>query len=376
MNKPGRSEEISLMKPFVPPMRDILPYLERILESRQLTNGGRVHSEFEQTLCEYLGVKHISLFANGTLALMLGLKALKLKGEIITTPFTSPATLQAIYWNNLKPVFVDIMESDLTIDPDKIETAITHETSALLPVHIFGNPCNIDKIDQLSHRYSLKVIYDAAHCFGIRRNGDSLCHPGDLSVLSFHATKVFNTIEGGAIVCHDEATRNYIEALKNSGIDQYHKVIGCGLNAKMNEIQAAFGLCQLKYIDGIIEQRKAATLKYRQLLKGLKGIRTLPEAENVKQNYTYFPVIIDPVEFGADRDQIHDHLKQKNIISRKYFYPLVSDLPEFRMYKNSDLPNAQKIAKNILCLPLFHDITDEQIKIVSDSIFQLHRVTG
>ncbi len=373
MNKSGTSEEISLMKPFMPPVEDLLPYLERIWESRQLTNGGSVHAEFEQALCDYLGVRNICLFANGTLALMIALKALRLQGEVITTPFTSPATLQAIYWNNLKPVFVDINETDLNIDTSLIEAAITPHTSAILPVHIFGTPCNVDMIHQLAQKHNLKVVYDAAHCFGVGINGGSICNFGDLSVLSFHATKVFNTIEGGAIVCHDKVIKKYIEALKNTGLDQDHKLIGYGINAKMNEIQSAFGLCHLKYVDKIITQRGAATSKYRGFLKDLKGLRMLHEMEGVRYNYSYFPVIIDPAEFGADRDELHETLKHKNIITRKYFYPLVSDYPEFEMFKTDDLPIAQKIAKNILCIPLFHDITDEQIEITVKSILHLHQ---
>jgi dTDP-4-amino-4,6-dideoxygalactose transaminase len=372
LRKPDIVEDILLTKPFVPPLNEFLPYLDRIWESRRLTNGGAFHEEFEQALCDYLGVKHICLCANGTLALMIALKTLKLKGEVITTPFTSPATIQAIYWNDLKPVFVDINETDLNIDSSVIESAVTLQTAAILPVHIFGTPCDVDIINRIAVKNNLKVVYDAAHCFGVEINGNSICNFGDLSILSFHATKIFNTFEGGAIVCHDPDTKKYIDSLKNTGLDPDHKLIGYGVNAKMNEIQSAFGLCQLKYVDEIIVKRKAATLKYQELLKEIKGLRMPTECVGIKHNYSYFPIIIDPVEFGAHRDELYDHLKKSNIITRKYFYPLVSDYSEFKIFKKSELPVAEKIAKNILCIPLFHDITDEQIQCVVYSIYSLH----
>ena len=373
MNKPDSKENLLLMKPFMPPLEEFQIHLERIWESRMLTNCGTIHAEFERALCEYLGVKHICLFANGTLALMIALKALKLRGEVITTPFTSPATLQAIYWNNLKPVFADISEPDLNIDPSAIEAAITPDTYAILPVHIFGTPCDVVAIGQLARKYDLKVVYDAAHCFGVEIDGKSVCNSGELSILSFHATKVFNTFEGGAIVCHDEATKTYIDTLKNNGLDRDFQLTGYGVNGKLNEIQSAFGLCQLKYVDDIIAMRKAITVKYRELLSGIKGLKVLPDKEGVKHNYSYFPVLIDPAEFGAGRDELHDYLKKKNIVTRKYFFPLVSNSPEFNMYKTAGLPVAEKIANSILCLPLFHDISDDQIEAVVHAIGQLNK---
>jgi len=373
MNKPSMNNEILLMKPYMPPLHEFHSYLERIWESRWLTNGGTIHSEFEKALCDYLGVNHICLFANGTLALIIALKALNLKGEIITTPFTSVATAQSIYWNNLKPVFVDIQETDLNINIVEIERAITPNTSAILPVHIFGNPCNIDQINQLAQKHNLKVIYDAAHCFGVQLNGTSLCNFGDLSALSFHATKVFNTVEGGVIICHDKATKNHIVALKNTGLSSSYKLVGYGLNAKMNEIQSAFGMVQLKYVDKVIAYRKTATLKYRELLENVKGLRLINDKKCVKHNYTYFPVIINPEEFGATRDELSNYLKNKNIFTRKYFHPLITDYPEFNIFKTSDLSVARKIADNVLCLPLFHDITLDEITAVVDSIYQMHQ---
>lgn len=373
MNKANNNEKLLLMKPYMPPLHEFQSYLERIWESRRLTNGGTIYSEFEKALCNYLDVNHICLFANGTLALIIAIKALNLKGEIITTPFTSVATAQSIYWNNLKPVFVDINETDLNINISEIERAITPNTTAILPVHIFGNPCNVDSINQLAQKHNLKVVYDAAHCFGVQLNGTSLCNFGDLSVLSFHATKVFNTIEGGAIICHDEATKKYIDALKNTGLSPGYKLAGYGLNAKMNEIQSAFGLVQLKYVDKVIESRKAVALKYRELLENVKGLRLINDKKCVKHNYTYFPVIINPEEVGASRDELLFHLKSKNIFARKYFHPLITDYPEFNIYKTSDLSIAREIADNVLCLPLFHDISFDEQTAVVDSIYQMHK---
>jgi len=368
MDKKEGSKDLLLMKPFMPPLQDYQKYLERIWQSRQLTNSGQIHAEFEQALCDYLGVEHLSLIANGTLALIIALKALNLKGEIITTPFTSVATAQAIHWNNLKPVFVDINESDFNINISEIEHAITPGTSAILPVHVFGNPCDMASIDQLAEKYNLKVLYDAAHCFGVELNSESICNSGDMSVLSFHATKVFNTIEGGAIICHDESTKKYIDALKNTGLDPAHKLAGYGMNAKLNEFQSAFGMIQLKYIDEVIASRKAAASKYKELLKDIRGIWWPDEKEFVKYNYTYFPVIINTEEFGASRDELAAYLEGEKIFTRKYFYPLVSDFPEFSIYKTRDLPVAEKIAVSILCLPLFPDITSDEIAAVADSI--------
>jgi len=373
MEKPGIKEDISVMKPFMPPLNDFQVYLERIWESRQLTNSGPIHAEFERALCDYLGVKHICLIANGTLALIIALKVLDLKGEIITTPFTSVATTQSIYWNNLNPVFVDINETDFNINVSEIERAITPDTSAILPVHLFGNPCNVHRINQLAKKYNLKVLYDAAHCFGVELNGESICNFGDLSVLSFHATKVFNTFEGGAIICHDGITKKYIDSLKNTGLNSGHKLAGYGVNAKLNEIQSAFGLVQLKYVDKVIAYRKAVSLKYRELLKDIKGMRMVSESEFVKYNYTYFPVVISPDKFGASRDEVVAYLEKKKIFTRKYFYPLVSDFPEFSIYKTKDLAVAEEIAVNIICLPLYHDITIDEINSVVDSIRQIYQ---
>ncbi len=368
-----KNEIIPLLKPYKPPLHEMTPYLEKIWASQHLTNGGPFHAELEKALCNYLKAEYISLFSSGTLALMIALKILNLKGEVITTPFTFPASVQALHWNNLKPVFADIYENDFNIDPLSLEGLITPNTCAILPVHTFGLPCRIDEITRISEKYNLPVIYDAAHSFGVLFSGTPLCNYGDLSVVSFHATKVFNTLEGGAVICHDESTKKQVDALKNNGIGTDYNLNGYGLNAKMNELQSAFGLCHLKHMDEVISGRQSATSTYKKLLQQIKGIKLLEPANNVKYNYTYLPVIIDPDEFGADRDELHLHLLKKNIITRKYFYPLVIDFPEFNIYKTIQLPVAKKISENILCLPLFHDISDEQLTRVVRSIKEIQK---
>ena len=374
MDKTGAGRELTVMKPFMPPLDEFKSYLERIWESRRLSNDGAIHREFEQALCEYLGVSHLCLFANGTLALMIALKALDLKGEIITTPFTSVATVQAIYWNNLEPVFVDINESDYNISLSGIEAAITPRTQAILPVHLFGNPCDLDGIERVALKNKLKLVYDAAHCFGVSVKGISICSFGDLSVLSFHATKVFSSFEGGAIVCHDGSAKRRIDALKNTGLGPDHKLSGYGINAKMNEFQAAYGLIQLKYVGNVIARRREVSSKYRKLLKDIRGLSIPEEKGFVDYNYSYFPVVIDPDQFGATRDEVVAYLEKKKIFARKYFYPLVCDHPEFSMYKRYDLSVARKTADNILCIPLFHDIFEEEIEMIAGSIIRMNRV--
>lgn len=366
-------KRILVTKPFMPPLVELIPFLEEIWESGFLTNGGLMHEEFEKELGKYLGVEHICLLSSGTLALTIALKSLNLKGEVITTPFTHVSTAQAIYWNNLKPVFVDINEADLNIDTIEIERAITPKTSAILPVHIFGNPCKVEEINKLAQKYNLKVIYDAAHCFGVEFKGESICNFGDLSVLSFHATKVFNTIEGGAIVCRNEWTKKYIDALKNNGIDTNGQLMGYGLNAKMNEIQAAFGLVQLQHVNKAITSRKSATEKYRELLSGLKGLTVLGENEFVKYTYSYFPIVINSTEFGSTVENIVAYLEANGVFPKRYFYPLVSDYKEFNIYRRINLPIAESIAENIICLPLSHDIQSDEIEYIVSLLFQMHK---
>jgi dTDP-4-amino-4,6-dideoxygalactose transaminase len=355
---------IYVTQPFLPPLEEFNEYLKKIWENKWLTNNGQFHQELEKALCEYLGVKFISLFSNGTFALITALQALKITGEVITTPFSFVATTHSLWWNGIKPVFVDIEPNYYNLDPDKIESAITPQTTAILPVHVYGNPCNIEKIQQIADIYGLNVIYDAAHTFGVRINGNSVMNFGDLSVLSFHATKVFNTFEGGAIVCHDEKMKKRIDFLKNFGFAGETTVIAPGINAKMNEVQAAFGLLQLKYIDQIIEKRKIITETYRKELAQIKGIKCLYDIQGVQHNYAYFPILIDKTIYGKTRDEVYEEFKKYNIFTRRYFYPLIT---HFSTYKNlpsakkENLPIAEKIAEQVICLPIYPDLSIETV---------------
>ena len=373
MDDTSNDKKIFVTKPFLPPFDEVRPYLEKIWASRQLTNDGVFHAAFEEALCEYLGVKYISLVSNGTMALLLALKALNLSGEVIITPFSWISTAQSIYWNNLKPVFVDISSSDFNIDISKIERAINPITSAILPVHVFGNPCNVAAIGEIAQKHGLKVVYDAAHCFDVNINGNSVCNFGDLSILSFHATKVLNSMEGGAIISHDEATKKHIDALKNSGFSSDKKLVGYGLNAKMNEIQAAIGLAQLKHMKQVIALRKAAVLLYREHLKNVEGLGLLDDKESVSYNYGYFPVIVHPEKFGGGRDELLHYLEIRNIFPATYFYPLITDFPEFEIYKTEALPTARFIADRILCLPLFHDISLDEIDQITQAVINFQK---
>jgi dTDP-4-amino-4,6-dideoxygalactose transaminase len=359
---------IYVTQPSMPAIEDFIPYLKEIWGSKWLTNNGKFHQELEERLCEYLGVKYLSLFSNGTLALITALQTLRITGEVITTPYSFVASTHAIHWNGIKPVFCDIEPKYLTLDADKIESAITPKTTAILPVHIYGNPCNVEKISQIADTYGLKVIYDACHAFGVNINGNSVLNFGDLSVLSFHATKVFTTFEGGAIICHDEKTKKRIDFLKNFGFADEVTVVAPGINAKMNEIQAAFGLLQLKSIDEMINKRKKNYEHYSKLLSGIKGIHFIESRSDVKKNYAYFPIFISEKEFGKSRDSIYDELRKENIYARKYFYPLISQFPTYKNLPSSapeNLKVAERVCKEVLCLPLYPDLKTEEInKIV------------
>ncbi len=363
-NKP-----IYVTQPSLPSLEEYSDYLKKIWESKRLTNNGPFHQQFEKELTDYLGVKYLSLFANGTLALVTALQALRIAGEVITTPFSFVATTHSLWWNNIKPVFVDIEPDYFTLDPEKIEAAITPQTTAILPVHVYGNPCKIDEIQKIADIYGLKVIYDAAHVFGVRIKGNSILNFGDLSVLSFHATKVFNTFEGGAIICHDENTKKRIDHLKNFGFAGETTVIAPGINAKMNELQAAFGLIQLKHIDEYISRRKEIAELYRKELSGVKGIRVLYDIEGVDHSYTYFPVLVDENLYGESRDDLYERLKKNNIYGRRYFYPLISQFPTYRGLPSSkpeNLPIASNIADHVICLPIYPDLKGVDIdKILS-----------
>jgi len=362
---------IYVTQPFLPPLKEFIPFLKDIWNSKWLTNMGRYHRQFEKELADYLGVKYVSLFVNGTLALITALQVLRITGEVITTPFSFVATAHALYWNGITPVFCDIEPEYCNIDPDKIEALITPKTTAILPVHVYGNPCQVDKIERIADTYGLKVIYDACHAFGVKINGKSILNYGDLSVLSFHATKVFTTFEGGAIICHDEKTKKRIDFLKNFGFADEITVVGQGINAKMNEFSAALGLLQLKYIDKVIARRKKITELYRKKLTGIKGIRFLKEIAGIKHNFAYFPIFIDKKEYGKTRDELYEELKKHNLFVRRYFYPLIS---HFSIYRGltSAIPDklrvAERIAKEVLCLPIYDKLKLENISYITNII--------
>jgi dTDP-4-amino-4,6-dideoxygalactose transaminase len=358
------NEKIYVTRPSMPPLAEFVHSLEDIWESRWLTNIGKYHREFERALCDYLGVKYISLLANGTLALITALQVLRITGEVITTPFSFVATTHALHWNGIKPVFCDIESDFFNLDAAKIEAAITPKTTAILPVHVYGNPCNVDRIAEIAAIYGLKVIYDACHAFGVTIDGNSILNCGDLSVMSFHATKVFTTFEGGAIVCHDEKTKKRIDYLKNFGFAGETTVVGPGINAKMNEFQAAFGLIQLKYIDRAIEKRKKIAELYRKNLGNIKGLRMLDDIEGVRHNYQYFPILIDGKEFDKSRDEVYEAFKKQDIYTRRYFYPLISQFPTYRSLSSAtadNLPNAERITKDVLCLPIYPDLEERSV---------------
>jgi len=355
----GLKIPIYVTQPSLPDLNEFTPYLEQIWQNKILTNNGPFHKQLEKELADFLCVPYISLFANGTLALVTALQALRITGEVITTPYSFVATTHSLWWNNIKPVFADIESVYGNLDPEKIEAAITPKTTAILPVHVYGNPCKVERIMEIADTYGLKVIYDAAHCFGVKHLGQGICNFGDLSILSFHATKVFNTMEGGAIICHDAATKKRIDYLKNFGFANETTIMAPGINSKMNEMQAALGLVQLKHYHENIKKREYIVQIYRKELTGLKGINLMPEPENTESNHAYFPIFINEKEYGISRDQLYEKLKNNNIHGRRYFYPLISD---FSMYKGldssnpSNLPVATKMANEVICLPIYPDL--------------------
>jgi len=364
---------ITVTQPSLPPLEEFIPYLEKIWDNKWLTNNGPFHQQLEKELAEYLGVKYISLFANGTLALVTALQTLRITGEVITTPFSFVATAHSIWWNNIKPVFVDIEPNYFNLDAEKIEAAITPQTTAIMPVHVYGNPCNVNRIKEIADTYGLKVIYDAAHAFNVKINGDSVFNFGDLSVLSFHATKVYNTFEGGAIVCNDENTKRRIDFLKNFGFANETTVVAPGINSKMNEVQAAFGLLQLKYVDENIQKRKLITEIYRKELIGIQGISYFNDIESVKHNYSYFPILIDKEKYGISRDDLYDKLKENGINGRRYFYPLISNFPPYKSLKSAErgnLPIANDIGEKVMCLPIFSELPLEAVQKIIEYIIK------
>ncbi len=360
-------KNIYVTQPTLPPLDEFMPYLAQIWENKVLTNGGTFHQQLEQALCDYLGVKHLALFTNGTIALITALQALRITGEVITTPYSFVATAHSLLWNGIKPVFVDIDPISLNLDPAKIEAAITPQTTAIMPVHCYGYPCDVERIQKIADNYNLKVIYDAAHAFGVKNQDGSILNHGDLSVLSFHATKVFNTFEGGAIVCPDEKTKRRIDHLKNFGFVDEVTVVAAGINGKMSEINAAFGLLQLKGIDDALTKRQIIDVRYREGLKNITGIRCANNGYHVA-NYAYSPIFVE-----KNRDALYEKLKENGIFGRRYFYPLISDFPMYRGLPSaapSNLPIARKISEEVICLPIYpelsHDSQDKIIDIIHD----------
>ena len=368
-------EKINVTQPSLPDLKDYIPYLEDIWKSKWLTNNGKYHQQFEQELKEFLEVKQVNLFTNGTLALITALQALRITGEVITTPYSFVATTHALHWNGIKPVFCDIEPDTMNLDPDKIEALITPQTTAIMPVHVYGNPCNVDKIQKIADKFSLTVIYDAAHAFNVRLDNESILNYGDLSILSFHATKVFNTIEGGAIICHDKKLKEQIDYLKNFGFAGETKVIAPGINAKMNELQAALGLLQLKRVEADISKRKEIAEQYRKELRDMQGITVLEDIAGVQHNYSYFPILVDSSKYGKSRDELYNYLKEHNIYSRRYFYPLISN---FSMYRTLDsahpdkLSIANKIAEQVICLPIYPELSEDIIKRITNLLININ----
>lgn len=370
---------ITVTSPLLPDLQEFEKLLEDIWQRKWLTNNGFYHKELEKALAEYLKVPYISLFTNGTLPLITALQALRITGEVITTPYSFVATTHSIWWNGIKPVFVDVEEKTGNIDPEKIEAAITPRTTAIMPVHVYGTPCNTYKIQQIADKYGLKVIYDAAHAFGVTVNGKSVLEAGDMSTLSFHATKVYNTVEGGALICHDEATKKRIDYLKNFGFADEVTVVAPGINSKMDEIRAAYGLLNLKQVDKAIEARKAIAAQYRAGLQNIKGIRFLSDIDGVKHNYAYFPIFIDKEKYGMSRDDLYNKLKENNILARRYFYPLISNFPVYRGLESAtpdNLPVATNLAEQVLCLPMYAFMENNDIYRVIEILKNLKHKVG
>lgn len=357
---------ITVTSPLLPPLEDFIPYLQDIWGRKWITNNGHYHKELEKELCSYLGVKYISLFTNGTLPLITALQALGIReGEVITTPYSFVATSHAIWWNGLKPVFVDVDPANGNINPALIERAITPQTKAIMPVHVYGNPCDVDAIKEIADRHGLKVIYDAAHTFGVKVNGKSILTAGDISTLSFHATKTYNTVEGGALVSHSAEMKKEIDFLKNFGFANEVEVMAPGINSKMDEIRSAYGLLNLKHVDAAIEARKKIDTAYRAALKDVEGISMFEHLPDVTYNYSYFPIFIDAGKYGMTRDALYQKMKDAGVLGRRYFYPLISDFEPYKdlaSAKPENLPVARRMADEVICLPLHHELTEADVE--------------
>lgn len=367
------NKKIYVTKPALPPLEEFEVYLKQMWESGWLTNNGPFHIEFENSLRDFLDVDYISLFSNGTIALITALQALDLKGEIITTPYSFVATSHAIKWNGLNPVFADIDSHTCNIDPESVERLITENTSAILPVHVYGIPCDTESLQKIADKHKLKVIYDAAHAFRVKQNGFSILNCGDLTVLSFHATKAFHTFEGGAIVSHSAEQKTKIDFLKNFGFADELTIVGVGINGKMNEIQACMGLLQLKYFEKYVEERKQITHRYIQRLQHISGLRHIQFNKHTEYNYSYFPIFINRDEFGCSRDDVYNALKNHEIYARRYFYPLISNLPSYEHIESAarkNLKNANKITEEVLCLPIYPGLLPESVDRICEIILQ------
>lgn len=358
--------QITVTSPLLPNLEEYNALLQDIWNRKWITNNGYYHQQLEQALAEYLGVPYISLFTNGTLPLITALQALGItEGEVITTPYSFVATSHSIWWNKLKPVFVDIEEDTCGMNPTKIEEAITDKTVAIMPVHCYGCPCNVEAIDTIAKKHNLKVIYDAAHAFGVKVNGESILNAGDISTLSFHATKVYNTIEGGALVCHSAEMKHQIDNLKNFGFRGEVTVEAPGINGKMDEVRAAYGLLNLKQVDAAIEARHKIADAYRAALKDVKGIRFFEDMPGVRHNYSYFPIFVDAEQYGMTRDELYEKMKAANIYGRRYFYPLITAFDPYKDYPSAvpeNLPVATKIADQVICLPMHHALSEEDVE--------------
>ena len=356
---------ITVTSPLLPNLDEFHELLKEIWDSKWITNNGSFHKRLEAALAEYLKVPYVCLFTNGTLPLITALQALRITGEVITTPYSFVATTHSLWWNGIKPVFVDIDPTTGNINPDKIEAAITPKTTAIMPVHVYGKPCDTKRIQEIADKYGLKVIYDAAHAFGVEVNGESILNAGDLSTLSFHATKVYNTIEGGAMIMHDAKTKQRIDYLKNFGFAGETEVVGPGINSKMDEMRSAYGLLNLKQVDAAIEARHQVAIKYREALKDVKGIEYWDDLPGVKHNYSYFPIFVHANDYGMTRDELYFKMKELGVLGRRYFYPLISEFSTYRGLDSArpeNLPVAHKMANEVICLPMHHALTDEDIE--------------
>ncbi len=362
---------ITVTSPLLPPLEELNIFLEDIWKNKWITNNGDYHQKLEAALCDYLKVPFISLFTNGTLPLITALQALRITGEVITTPYSFVATTHSLWWNGIKPVFVDIDPKTGNLDPDRVESAITPQTTAIMPVHVYGRPCRTKEIQDIADKYGLKVIYDAAHAFGVEVDGKSILTEGDVSTLSFHATKVYNTIEGGALVMHDEKMKQRIDYLKNFGFANETEVVAPGINSKMDEIRSAYGLVNLKLIDKAIEMRHQVAIQYREALKDVPGISIWYDLPNTRHNYSYFPIFVDEEVYGMSRDELYFKMREHQVWGRRYFYPLISTFSTYRGLDSArpeNLHNAHRMADSVICLPMHHELTPDDVQRVLNVI--------